>query len=302
MEDRGKPIFGRKVFFLNPTLIIENVIIERLRALEYEVYKIENYAECKPVLAEYEDSICFVNIDDQLTPKQWFNFIKSFEFDSSLSSVFLGVISAKTKPQNKEQFLLKTKLPGGFVTINHNIDEVYITIEKILDINGAKGLRKYVRYENSDPELISANCFINDRLVQFEVDDLSTAGFAARFSNGFLKLVLKGCDYNVNLKLGRKTITITVSVLALKPNGKDTTAVLMFSPDAISQYRDYLRVFICKCLQRQMDVFAKSSIKDMTNYSVEIKEIAKEEDGEKNTSSETDSFTDMGDLEEVKNQ
>ena len=112
MENRENPIFGRKVFFLNPTLSIQNVFVRKLQDLEYEVYTIEHYYDAKPVLSEYEDSICFINIDDQLTYKQWFNFIKSFEKDSSLETVFLGVISEKIRPHEKEEFLLKTKLAG----------------------------------------------------------------------------------------------------------------------------------------------------------------------------------------------
>ena len=79
MENRENPIFGRKVFFLNPTLSIQNVFVRKLQDLEYEVYTIEHYYDAKPVLSEYEDSICFINIDDRLTYKQWLNFIKSFE-------------------------------------------------------------------------------------------------------------------------------------------------------------------------------------------------------------------------------
>ena len=42
MEYRENPIFGRKVFFLNPTLSIQNVFVRKLQDLEYEVYTIEH--------------------------------------------------------------------------------------------------------------------------------------------------------------------------------------------------------------------------------------------------------------------
>ena len=115
MTYRENPLLGRKVFFLNPPLSIENYVIECLKGDDYEVYVIPDYTSAKPVLRLYENAICFIFIDDGLTLEGWYNFIKSFEEDESLKSVFLGVISIKTKPKDQERFLMDLKLPAKAV-------------------------------------------------------------------------------------------------------------------------------------------------------------------------------------------
>jgi len=64
MEYRENPMFGRKVFFLNPPLSIENFVVDGLKDEEYEVYIIREYSLAKPVLKHFENAICFIYIDD----------------------------------------------------------------------------------------------------------------------------------------------------------------------------------------------------------------------------------------------
>ena len=79
MADADKSIYGRKVFFINPSVTFEQQVIERLRLMEYEVYAIDDYRKAKPLLRKNADSICFCIVESQLTLKGWHNFIKSFE-------------------------------------------------------------------------------------------------------------------------------------------------------------------------------------------------------------------------------
>ena len=59
MAEVEKSIYGRKVFFVNPSTSFEASVIGRLRLMEYEVYAIEDYRKVKPLLRKNADSICF---------------------------------------------------------------------------------------------------------------------------------------------------------------------------------------------------------------------------------------------------
>ena len=78
MESRENPLFGRKVFFVNPSFLIENYVFDFLRKNEYEVYMLQDYKKAKSILAAYPDSICFIDIDAELSYSEWYNYMKSF--------------------------------------------------------------------------------------------------------------------------------------------------------------------------------------------------------------------------------
>lgn len=297
MENRENPIFGRKVFFLNPTLSIQNVFVRKLQDLEYEVYTIEHYYDAKPVLSEYEDSICFINIDDQLTYKQWFNFIKSFEKDSSLETVFLGVISEKIRPHEKEEFLLKTKLAGGFISTHKGLEVAYETILKILDLNGAKGRRKYVRLDCSTLDNVEFSCALNNRLYFPKLEDISYVGFSCRIENNLAVFFQKGIKCtSVNIKMGIRRIFCSADIFALKPETNSSIVVFLFDENTSVAERDKVRKFVAQTLQEKMNEFISNSIRDTMNYSKEI--MDESESGQNGENSGTNSY-DAGNLEDI---
>lgn len=297
MEGRENTVFGRKVFFLNPTLSIQNVFVRKLQDLEYEVYTIENYADAKPVLSEYEDAICFINIDDQLTYKQWFNFIKSFESDSSLDTVLLGVISEKIRPHEKEEFLLKTKLAGGFISTQKSLDVAYDTILKILDINGAKGRRKYVRLDCSVLDNVEFSCALNNKLYFPKLEDISSVGFSCRIEHSLVAFFRKGLKCSsVNIRLGIRRIFCSADIFAVKPEPDSSIVVFLFDENTPLSERDKIKKFIALTLQERMNDFISNSIKDTMNYSKEIKDES--ESGQNGENSDTNSYA-AGNLEDI---
>ena len=135
MEYRENPMFGRKIFFLNPPLSIENGVAENLKEKEFEVYIIREYTLAKPLLRHYPNAICWIFIDDVLSFDAWYNFIKSFEYDDELKSIFIGILTARAKPKDQETFILNLKLPGGFVRLDQKGEEVTNQLIGILDLN-----------------------------------------------------------------------------------------------------------------------------------------------------------------------
>ena len=78
MENKENPIFGRKIFFLNPSFVMEHFVLEHLKKNEYEVYLLNDIRKVKAVLCANPNSMLFINIDSEMSYSRWFNFVTSF--------------------------------------------------------------------------------------------------------------------------------------------------------------------------------------------------------------------------------
>ena len=291
MESRENPIFGRKVFFLNPPLQIENSVLSILKESEYEVYIIRDYRDAKPILAENKDAICFVNVDKQLEMDVWYNFIKSFKYDEKVSSIFLGVISSKIDLTYREKFLMDLKLPGGMILLDEPVNQTALKIEKILEINGAKGRRKYIRLVCKDLENVKGYITVGDKMFFIKINDISSVGFACTYDSAFESLLIKNSVFReVTLELGNDVRTVSMSLPSVVYDKKNINgqniAVMLFTKEVPSENRAEIRNFIFSVLEKQAEDFMKSFMKDMTDYSEKV-------------DYPEDDFSDIDDLEEL---
>ena len=98
------PIVGRKVFFINPPLYVENYLHLELKQHEYEVYIISDFRYTKTALRHFPDALCFIFIDDEMSYDEWFNFIQSFQNEPVLKTIFVGLMSAVIPKAQHERF------------------------------------------------------------------------------------------------------------------------------------------------------------------------------------------------------
>ena len=272
MEYRENPLLGRKVFFLNPPLSVENYIMASLKAEEYEVYKITNLESAKPVLKIYENAICFIFVDDILPLDGWFNFIKSFEYDSLLKTVFLGALSVKTKPKDQERFLMNLKLPGGFVMMDKKIEETKNQLEGILRINGAKGVRKFVRLELKDNKDVNGYFGTRDQLYSFRLIDISQVGFAAIMPVRMGKFFKNGSFINnVSITMGRYSITCSINVHATKVTADSCVVIAMFVDTTSKDVIQKIHNFVYETLEKRMREVIDSLPPDNYDYNIRIR-------------------------------
>lgn len=272
MESRENPIFGRKVYFLNPPLSFEKQIIEALRELEYEVYVISDYKYAKPVLRENPDAMCFIYIDAELSLKAWFNFIKSFSKDVTLKSIFVGITSAKSSVEIKN-FIMNLQLPGGYVPLDGLGNSPLEKFIGILDINGAKGRRQYIRLNCKELKLVSGYITFGNKLFTINIDNISSVGLACSYDFGAAEAFQKNSVIdNVALSLGRWSVVVSCVVFDVKRiNGKDI-AVLLFMKETPKEVRKSIRSYIFEILTEHERNMMISSIQDLTNYDVAAKD------------------------------
>lgn len=297
------PIFGRKVFFLNPPYAVKRTVIEKLHAQEYETYYIDNYRFAKSILRKNRDSICFINIDGQLSIKEWFNFVKSFEEDEVLSTVFVGILSQKIKIAEKNQFLLKTNIPGGFIMLNEGMETITEKIIKILQINNAKGRRKYVRLRCKEDSKAMVHVSKNNHLYDMQLRDISSVGFACILSPKFkCDFVEKEVLKSILIDVTGRSVYCDGAIYAIKEINNQKELVVLFMRSTSQETRNVIRDYVFATLQKNLNEAPAQD--DETNYSIAPENIkndvnSKFMNDEEFSAEEIASFDDIEDLEEI---
>lgn len=264
---RENPIFGRKIFFCNPSLFIENVIVDALRQDDFEVYIINNYKNAKSLLLQYPDSICYIDIDSELSFSAWFNFIKSFSSEG-LESIYVGIISETSKQQDMEKFLMNLKLPCGFININKKSDKLLNQFIDILDLNGAKGRRKYIRLDTTGRTEVKGYLSYQDKLYDINIKDISVAGFACSYKCEYLNIFKKNMHLqNVCINIKRKSLVVSCIIFNTFENKDGTaTAVMMFTNENPIEMIQDIRAFIIEDYINKVDEVLKITSIDHNNY------------------------------------
>lgn len=267
MEFRENPAFGRKIFFINPPFSVEKRIIEWLKALEYEVYIIRDYTGAKNVLRNHENAICFINIDQLLSLKGWYNFIKSFENDPTLKTVFLGIISTHATEAQVSKFMMNLKLPGGYVSLHEEPEALLKKFVGILDINGAKGSRKYVLLDCNGVYTVNGYIAYGTKLYDMHIEEISSVGISCSFDSSIGFVFQKNSILeNVSLSLGRFSVITQCVVYEVKTlNGKNI-ALLLFVKETPKEIKNSIRGYIFDILSKRMNDFIARGTADSVNY------------------------------------
>lgn len=280
MEHRDFPALGRKVFFLNPPLSITNYVYDCLREAQYEVYFIKSHTDAKPILKMYPDALCFIFIDDGLSLRQWYNYIKSYEDEPELSSIFLGVLSSKIRPTDKEKFLMNLSLPGGFVDLGESVSEIYKKIKGILDVNGAMGKRLFLRLDCDIHDKVNGYFSSGFKLYPFEIQTISIAGFTCKIKNKMDFEFKKNMVIpNICINVGRRTVVFSAVVFEVRSTKKESIAILLFMKNSDKKSKEVVNNYIYEILtnriNRQMSL-NKPDIQEYDSYT-EKKHIPQEE-------------------------
>ena len=267
MESRENPLFGRKIFFVNPTFNIEKYLIDYLRKNEYEVYTLKDYRKAKRVLSVYPESMCFIDIDEGLSYSEWFNYMKSFSTIPELQGIYLGIVTQNAGWEDKDKFLMNIRLPCGFTNIDKK-DGILEHFTKILDLNGAKGRRKYLRLDTRTERDVSGYLTVAGKLYTINIKDISSVGFAINYKQELVSLFQKNTLIrNLCLSAGRKSMVCSCIVFNTQMNPDGTAmSVLMLTNENPESTKNYIRDYIFQKFDAKMNALVENVEKDDTKY------------------------------------
>lgn len=274
MEKTENPIFGRKIFFVLPPLNIENGIISKLREMEYECYVIKDISCAKPILKGNPDALCFIYIDTNMPYEHWYKFIRSFELDDVLKTVFIGLLSQDISEKKKNFFLLNTNLPGGFVMLNVPSDNLLAQLKGILDVNGAMGRRKFIRLDCAKNKRINCCMMSGSKLFILSVNNISSSGIALEGPEELINIFVKNTTLNnISLTIDRHTFTLVGTVFDSRINNGKCLSVMILKNYKLEE-KNLIRNFIFSVLDEKFETEMNSCMHDMENY--ETFELPKE--------------------------
>lgn len=267
MAEESSRAFGRKVFFVCPNFAMKSILIPRLVENEYEAYIVEKYQDAKNVLRMYDESICFVCVDEEMTHEAWLNFLYSCENDETLKSISFASLSATIPRPLKKKYMDSLSLAAGFIPMNESIEDLYDLIENILKVNGAKGRRQYVRSSCAGDSNAIMLVQQNAKAYKLEMLDVSVAGAAvsidmadkAAFApNSVLR--------NTSVTLGTRSFAIDAVIYAVIQTENFCKLVLLFIQPVSPVVKQNIHAYIASSLKQEIDSIIMSSSPDNTDY------------------------------------
>ena len=267
MTDSEKSIYGRKVFFLNPTVTFEEEVIERLRVMEYEVYAISDHRVAKNILRLNPDSICFVMPNSGLSQVGWHNFLKSFENEPKFSTLDVGVIMHKLPEDRINSFLSGLQYDAGCFFLEDDSEELFHKITASLDKLGAKGLRKYVRADCINDRSAEIYWLKANKMIKLKMIDISAVGIAATVSANqqnevFVNQLISGAYIN----MGKMQVTASLKVTAIKTARNALLVVLMYGSDIEPSALTTIRSYVADMLKHKLQDSIANLPLDIVDY------------------------------------
>ena len=299
------PIVGRKVFFVNPPLYVENYLHLELKQHEYEVYIISDFRYTKAALRHFPDALCFIFIDDEMSYDEWFNFIQSFQKDPVLKTIFVGLMSANIPKQQHERFLMNLSLPGGFIMLTEFKGSALIEkIVGILDLNGAKGRRKYLRWDCTSEDTPINGYFANgSQLLQVSIVNISSVGFVCYYPASYGEALKKNTLVaSFSITLGRRSI-VTPSVV-FETKRVDATrfiSIMLFSKHVGQDDRKVIKNFVFDQLQDRFEKLVFSAQPDVEDYSNRSQKAPKAEEAAEEVIEEAEEVLEADGAENAEN-
>ncbi len=297
------PIIGRKVFFVNPPLYVEKYLHLELKQHEYEVYIISDYRYTKVALRHFPDALCFIFIDDEMTYDEWFNFIQSFQDEEVLKTIFVGLMSAIIPKAQHERFLMNLSLPGGFIMLNEFKGSALIEkIVGILDLNGAKGRRRYLRLDCDESISINGYFANGSQLLQVSIVNISSVGFVCYFPISYGEALKKNALVpSFSITLGRRSI-VTPSVVfeTKRVDANKSLAVMLFLKQVGADDRKVIKNFIFDQLQNRFENLVFAAPPDIDDYSNKSLKAPKADEAAEDNVEEAEEVEEVEAAEEVK--
>jgi len=237
----------RKVFFLHPSVLIQNQIIDELAQEEFEVYAIKDEGKLRHLLRKYPRSIVFANINDGMKESAWEEWIRSVMTSSEISGVDIGIIASVKDANLQHKYIEQFKVRCGYTVMKSDLPSVIKQLKDILQTVQAKGRRKYIRAMTASEPNITVNILINGMFISGVIRDISAVGFSCHFEEA-PKLVKNRHFTDIQIRLRTQLLKVQGVVFGSRIHDSRKIYVILFtqrtSPDVIVKIRKFIRFYL----------------------------------------------------------
>jgi len=251
--DSNSDLIGKKIFFLYPSISVQNRIITELVQQEYEVYVSKNKEKLKKALSKYPDSIVFVDINEQMSEGEWDIWITGIMEAPDMKDVAIGVVTSNDDEQIMRKFLLALKVPCGYTVVGHDTDRTITQIMAALQTVNAKGRRKYIRAVMEKGETAgTVNLPVNGNFVNGVIKDISVVGISCTL-NGNPEIPKNTLFKNIQIRLQTNLLKVEGILFGSRSDGINTIYVILFTQRIDPDVRTKIRTYIQHTLQQRMN-------------------------------------------------
>ena len=251
-EQDNSRIMGKKIFFCNPSTVVQNKIIPELFQQEYEAYVSKDRDALKRVLRKYPDSILFIDITEQYKESDWETWILSVMKAADTKKVSIGIVTALDDAAIKEKYLTKIKVHCGYTVIKFNLEKAITVLIEILQSVEAKGRRKFIRADTSKETIASLNLSFRDEFIKGQIKDISVVGASCTLEDN--PIIQKNTLFkDIQLKLQSSLLKVEGIVFGSRVEDKENKYVILFSQRIDTETKKKIRNFIHVIMQTKMD-------------------------------------------------
>lgn len=248
----GSELTGKKIFFLYPTAVVQNRIITELVQLEYEVYIARNRERLRKAIKKFPDAIIFVDINEQMTEKEWEAWITGMMEAKDTSGVSIGIITANDDEQTKRKYLLALKVRCGYTVLGHDLKKAIIHIISVLDSVDSKGRRKYLRANIEKGSNTTLNLLLSGSFVNGQINDISAVGISCTLE-GNPEIPKNSLFKDIQIKLQTSLLKVEGIVFGSRVESRQSIYVILFTQRIDPDVRIKIHEYIQKNLQKKMD-------------------------------------------------
>ena len=251
--DNNSDLVGKKIFFLHPSISVQNRIITELIQQEYEIYIAKNKEKLKKVLSKHTDAIVFIDINEQMSEGEWDIWVTGIMEAPDMKGVSIGVITSNDDEQIMRKFLLALKVPCGYTVVGHDTDRVITQIMAALQNVNAKGRRKYIRAIMERGETSGTiNLPVNGNFVNGVIRDISVVGISCTIE-GNPEIPKNTLFKNIQVRLQTNLLKVEGILFGTRTDGIETIYVILFTQRVDPDVRTKIRTYIQHTLQQKMN-------------------------------------------------
>jgi len=249
--DNSGEIIGKKIFFLYPTVVVQNRIIAELVQQEYEVYVAKNKDKLKKVLKKYPDSIVLIDINEHMPEKEWDLWITALLESSDTRTVSIGIVTENEDEAVQRKYLAALNVPCGYTVLRADLDKTISHLVSALQTVNAKGRRKYIRAVTESAHT-TVNLPWGGSYVHGRIKDISVVGISCTL-DGSPEIPKNTLLKNIQIKLQTSLLKAEGIVFGSRTEGLETVYVILFTQRIDPDVRVKIRKYIQHTLQSNMD-------------------------------------------------
>jgi hypothetical protein len=239
---------GKKVFFLCPSAVIQNTIVQELIQQEFEVYVVKDPPVMLKGLKKYPGSVIFVNLNEGLDIPRWEGWVRSV-LGSKEASV--GILTGIGDEELQKKYVTEMGVQCGFTVIKSDVNPAIRQILENLYRVNAKGRRKYLRAALETGATI--NLPMNGAFINGIIKDISTVGFSCVLDQN--PVIAKNILFqDIQVKLQSQLLKVEGIVFGARQDENGNYCyVILFTQRVDPDTRARIRRYIQQHYQAKMD-------------------------------------------------